>query len=194
MTDEAAIIAIGASTGGTEAIKQLLTHLPAEVPGIVIAQHMPPAFTKSFATRLDSLCRITVKEAEHNERILPGHAYVAPGHAHLLLHRSAGAYIAVLDTSPPLNHHRPSVEMLFQSVAENAGRHAIGIMLTGMGKDGARGMRAMHEAGAYNFAQDEQSCVVYGMPREAVALGAVDEVLPLAEIAPRVLRHLAAAA
>ena len=190
MTDAMAIIAIGASTGGTEAIKQVLVRMPSEMPAIVITQHMPKAFTKSFAGRLDSLCRIGVKEAEHNERILPGHAYIAPGHAHLLLGRSSSGYVAVLEESPPLNHHRPSVDMLFRSVAENAGRHATGVILTGMGKDGAQGMLEMHEAGAYNFAQDEASCVVYGMPREAVALGAVDEIVPLAEITSHLLQRL----
>ncbi|MBI1175079.1 MAG: hypothetical protein GC139_07410 [Sideroxydans sp.] len=185
------IIAIGASTGGTEAIKEVLLGMPPGVPGIVITQHMPEAFTHSFASRLDSLCRIAVKEAEHNERILPGHAYIAPGHSHLLLRRNGTDYFAVLDTSPPVNHHRPSVEMLFRSVAQCAGKNAIGIMLTGMGRDGAVGMLEMHRAGAYNFAQNEASCVVYGMPREAVALGAVDEVVPLSDMARRVLERLA---
>jgi two-component system chemotaxis response regulator CheB len=139
------------------------------------------------------LCRIRVKEAEHNEHILPGHAYVAPGHSHLLLRRGGGGggYVALLEQSPPVNHHRPSVEVLFHSVAQAAGHNAIGIMLTGMGKDGARGMLEMRRAGAYNFAQDEASCIVYGMPREAVALGAVDEILPLTQIPGRVLERLA---
>lgn len=191
MAEAGRIIAIGASTGGTEAIKEVLVGMPPDVPGIVITQHMPEAFTKTFAARLDSLCRITVKVAEHNERILPGHAYVAPGHSHLLLGGNGAGYVAVLEASPPFNHHRPSVEKLFHSVAQCAGSKAIGIMLTGMGKDGARGMLEMHRAGAYNLAQDEASCVVYGMPREAVALGAVDEVLPLEKIAARVLQRLA---
>jgi two-component system chemotaxis response regulator CheB len=191
MADPERIIAIGASTGGTEAIKEVLVRMPPEVPGIVITQHMPETFTQAFADRLDSLCRIRVKEATHNEHILPGHAYVAPGHSHLLLRRGGGGYVALLEQSPPVNHHRPSVEVLFHSVAQAAGHHAIGIMLTGMGKDGARGMLEMHRAGAYNFAQDEASCIVYGMPREAVALGAVDEILPLMQIPGRVLERLA---
>lgn len=191
MADPERIIAIGASTGGTEAIKEVLVRMPPDIPGIVITQHMPESFTQAFASRLDSLCRIRVKEAEHNERILPGHAYVAPGHSHLLLRRTGGGYVALLEQSPPVNHHRPSVEVLFQSVAQAAGHNAIGIMLTGMGKDGARGMLEMRRAGAYNFAQDEASCIVYGMPREAVALGAVDEILPLMQIPVRVLERLA---
>lgn len=184
------LIAIGASTGGTEAIKEVLLHLPPEVPGIVIAQHMPETFTRSFAERLDSLCRITVREAENNERILPGHAYIAPGHSHLMVRRNGNGYVTVLERSAPYNYHRPSVELLFRSVAEQAGREAIGIMLTGMGKDGAEGLLRMHQAGAWNLAQDEASSVVYGMPREAVALGAVDEIVPLGEIARRVLARI----
>lgn len=185
------VIAIGASTGGTEAIKEVLVRMPPNVPGIVIAQHMPEAFTQTFAERLDVLCRIRVKEAEHDERILPGHAYIAPGHSHLLIRNSGADYVTVLERSPPVNYHRPSVEVLFRSVAQCAGKNAIGIMLTGMGKDGAKGMLEMHQAGAYNVAQDEVSCVVYGMPREAVALGAVDEILPVTEIAQHVLDRLA---
>jgi two-component system chemotaxis response regulator CheB len=183
------IIAVGASTGGTEAIKEFLIRLPADVPGIVIAQHMPEAFTKSFAARLDSLCKISVKEAEGNERILPGHAYIAPGHSHLLLKRSGANYMTELSQSAPVNHHRPSVEVLFRSVAKNAGKNVIGVMLTGMGKDGAVGMLEMRQAGAYNFAQDEATCVVFGMPREAIAIGAVDEVVPIQEMAQKVLQR-----
>jgi two-component system chemotaxis response regulator CheB len=184
------IIAVGASTGGTEAIKEFLIRLPADAPGIVIAQHMPEAFTKSFAARLDSLCKITVVEAQGNERVLPGHAYIAPGHSHLLLKRSGANYMTELSQSPPVNHHRPSVEVLFRSVAQNAGKNVIGVMLTGMGKDGAIGMLEMRQAGAYNFAQDEATCVVYGMPREAVAVGAVDEVVPIQDMAQKVLQRL----
>lgn len=184
------IIAVGASTGGTEAIKEFLIRLPADAPGIVIAQHMPEAFTKSFAARLDGLCKITVKEAEGNERVLPGHAYIAPGHSHLLLKRSGANYMTELSQSPPVNHHRPSVEVLFRSVAQNAGKNVIGVMLTGMGKDGAVGMLEMRQAGAYNFAQDEATCVVFGMPREAIAVGAVDEVVPIQDMAQRVLQRL----
>ena len=184
------IIAVGASTGGTEAIKEFLIRLPADAPGIVIAQHMPEAFTKSFAARLDSLCKITVKEAQGNERILPGHAYIAPGHSHLLLKRSGANYMTELSQMPPVNHHRPSVEVLFRSVAQNAGKNVIGVMLTGMGKDGAVGMLEMRQAGAYNFAQDEATCVVFGMPREAIAVGAVDEVVPIQDMAQKVLQRL----
>jgi len=184
------IIAVGASTGGTEAIKEFLIRLPADAPGIVIAQHMPEAFTKSFAARLDGLCKITVKEAEGNERVLPGHAYIAPGHSHLLLKRSGANYMTELSKLPPVNHHRPSVEVLFRSVAQNAGKNVIGVMLTGMGKDGAMGMLEMRQAGAYNFAQDEASCVVFGMPREAIAVGAVDEVVSIQDMAQKVLQRL----
>ena len=184
------IIAVGASTGGTEAIKEFLIRLPADAPGIVIAQHMPEAFTKSFAARLDGLCKITVKEAEGNERILPGHAYIAPGHSHLLLKRSGANYMTELSQSPPVNHHRPSVEVLFRSVAQNAGKNVIGVMLTGMGKDGAVGMLEMRQAGAYNFAQDEATCVVFGMPREAIAVGAVDEIVPIQDMAQKVLQRI----
>jgi two-component system chemotaxis response regulator CheB len=151
---------------------------------------MPEAFTKSFAARLDSLCKITVVEAQGNERVLPGHAYIAPGHSHLLLKRSGANYMTELSQSPPVNHHRPSVEVLFRSVAQNAGKNVIGVMLTGMGKDGAIGMLEMRQAGAYNFAQDEATCVVYGMPREAVAVGAVDEVVPIQDMAQKVLQRL----
>jgi two-component system chemotaxis response regulator CheB len=184
------IIAVGASTGGTEAIKEFLIRLPADAPGIVIAQHMPEAFTKSFAARLDSLCKITVVESQGGERVLPGHAYIAPGHSHLLLKRSGANYMTELSQAAPVNHHRPSVEVLFRSVAQNAGKNVIGVMLTGMGKDGAIGMLEMRQAGAYNFAQDEATCVVYGMPREAVQVGAVDEVVPIQDMAQKVLQRL----
>lgn len=185
------LLAIGASTGGTEAIKDILVALPPDCPGIVIAQHMPEGFTKSFAQRLDSLSRLRVKEAEDQERILPGHAYIAPGHSHLMLKRSGANYVAVLSQSAPVNRHRPSVDVLFRSVAEHAGRNAIGIILTGMGKDGALGMLEMHRAGAHTLAQNEETCVVFGMPREAIAAGGVDEVAPLPEIPSRVLRRIA---
>ena len=184
------LIIVGASTGGTEAIKEFLLDMPPDCPGILITQHMPEAFTKSFAARLDSLCRISVKEAEHSERVLPGHAYVAPGHSHLLLRRSGANYMTQLSDAAHVNRHRPSVDVLFRSAAEHAGRNAVGVILTGMGKDGAQGMLAMKQAGAYNFAQDEASCVVFGMPKEAIAAGATDEVLPLREIAPGVMRFL----
>jgi two-component system, chemotaxis family, protein-glutamate methylesterase/glutaminase len=184
------IIAVGSSTGGTEAIKEFLIRMPPDAPGIVITQHMPEAFTKSFASRLDELCKIKVSEAVDNERVLPGHAYIAPGHSHLLLKRFGANYMTQLSQSAPVNHHRPSVEVLFRSVAQWAGKNAVGVMLTGMGKDGAAAMLEMHQAGAYNLAQDEASCVVFGMPREAIAVGAVDEVVPIQEMTQRVLNRL----
>ena len=187
------LIAIGASTGGTEAIKEVLTHMPADAPAIVITQHMPPGFTTSFAARLDSLCQITVKEAMHGERILPGHAYIAPGGKQFSISRSGANYVAVVDEqAPPVNRHKPSVEVLFKSVAQFAGRNATGVMLTGMGADGAVAMREMKDAGSYNYVQDEASCIVFGMPREAIAHGAADEVLPLTQIAPALLAKLRA--
>ncbi|CAG0999084.1 Protein-glutamate methylesterase/protein-glutamine glutaminase [Methylophilaceae bacterium] len=185
------LIIVGASTGGTEAIKAFLVDMPSDCPGILITQHMPAGFTRSFANRLDGLCRISVKEAEGGERILPGHAYIAPGDAHLLLARSGANYMTQLDDGPPVNRHRPSVDVLFDSAALHAGQNAIGVILTGMGKDGAAGMLRMREAGAYNFSQDEDSCVVFGMPKEAIARGGVHEVLPLNELPARVLHYLA---
>ena len=187
----AKVIIVGASTGGTEAIKEFLIHLPPDSPGILIAQHMPEGFTRSFAERLNRLCRITVTEAAHGERILPGHAFIAPGHSHLLLKRSGSHYMTELSQSPPVNRHRPSVELLFRSAAQAAGPNAIGVILTGMGKDGALGMLEMHRAGAHTFAQDENTCVVFGMPKEAIAAGGVDEVVPLQDMSRRVLAHLA---
>jgi len=184
------LIIVGASTGGTEAIKEFLVDMPSDCPGILITQHMPEAFTKSFAARLDSLCRISVKEAEDAERILPGHAYVAPGNWHLLLRRSGANYMTQLSDGPPVNRHRPSVDVLFRSAAEHAGRNVVGVILTGMGKDGAQGMLAMKESGAYNFAQDEASCVVFGMPKEAIAVGATDEILPIRDMARGVMQRL----
>ncbi|MGZ9067425.1 MAG: protein-glutamate methylesterase/protein-glutamine glutaminase, partial [Burkholderiales bacterium] len=184
------VIVIGASTGGTEAIKDVLVQLPFDAPAVLVTQHMPEAFTRSFAARLDSLCRITVKEAESGERVLPGHAYIAPGHSHLLLKRSGANYITHLSQSEPVNRHRPSVDVLFRSAAECAAKNAIAIILTGMGKDGAAGMLELHRAGAHTYAQDEHSCVVFGMPKEAIALGAADEVLPLQDIPRAVIAHL----
>lgn len=184
------IICIGASTGGTEAIREVLVHLPADAPAIAITQHMPPGFTTSFAARLNSLCQITVKEAVHGERILPGHAYIAPGGRQFSLARSGANYVAVVDDGPPVNRHKPSVEVLFKSAAAIVGRNAFGIMLTGMGADGAAAMREMKDAGSYNYVQDEASCIVFGMPREAIAHGAADEVLPLTQIAPALLARL----
>ena len=184
------IICIGASTGGTEAIREVLTRMPADSPAIVITQHMPPGFTTSFAARLDTLCQIHVKEAVQGERILPGHAYIAPGGKQFRLSRSGANYVAVVEDSEPVNRHRPSVEVLFKSAAAIAGRNAFGIMLTGMGNDGAQAMREMKDAGSYNFVQDEASCIVFGMPREAILHGAADEVLPLTGIAPALLGRL----
>ena len=185
------VICIGASTGGTEAIREVLVTLPADSPAIVITQHMPPGFTTSFAARLDSLCRIRVEEARHNQRILPGHAYIAPGGHHLRIDRSGSNYIAVVEDTEPVNRHRPSVEVLFKSAARVLGPNALGIMLTGMGGDGAQAMREMKDAGSYNYVQDEASCVVFGMPRMAIQAGAAHEILPLTQIAPALLNRLA---
>ncbi len=184
------IIFIGASTGGTEATKDVLVNLPADCPAVVITQHMPPGFTRSYAARLDSLCRIRVKEAQDGERILPGHGYIAPGGFHLSVERSGANYIARVQDGEPVNRHKPSVEVLFSSAARVVGPNALGIMLTGMGADGAKAMKLMKDAGAYNLVQDEASCVVFGMPREAIAAGAADEVLPLNQIAPRLIERL----
>lgn len=184
------LILVGSSTGGTEALKEFLMPMPADAPAILIAQHMPEAFTQSFAERLNGLSRMTVSEAVHNERVLPGHVYLAPGHSHMLLKRSGSNYVIALSQSEPVNRHRPSVEVLFRSAAECAGANAIGVMLTGMGRDGAVGMLEMRQAGAYNFAQDEASCVVYGMPRAAVEIGAVHESAPIREMAQRVLSRV----
>lgn len=192
LTSSEKLIIIGASTGGTEAIKDFLMQMPSDCPGILITQHMPPGFTKSFAQRLDSLCKISVKESEGGERVLPGHAYLAPGHSHLQLVRSGANYMTQLDQGPPVNRHRPSVDVLFHSAAVHAGKNAVGVILTGMGKDGALGMLEMKNVGAYNFAQDEASCVVFGMPREAIAVGATHEVGPLNALPGMVLGYLAA--
>ena len=186
------IIFIGASTGGTEATKEVLMHLPADAPAVVITQHMPAGFTKSYAARLDSLCRIRVKEAADGERILPGHAYIAPGGFHLSVERSGANYLARVRDGEPVNRHKPSVEVLFESAARVVGPNALGVMLTGMGADGARAMKRMRDAGSYNYCQDEASCVVFGMPREAIAAGAAQEVLPLQRIAPALLERLRA--
>lgn len=184
------MICIGASTGGTEAIKEILVQMPADAPAIVITQHMPPGFTTSFAARLNTLCCITVKEAVDGERILPGHAYIAPGGKQFRIGRSGANYVAVVEDGEPVNRHRPSVEVLFNSAAQVVGRNAFGIMLTGMGADGAKAMRTMKDHGSYNYVQDEASCVVFGMPREAIANGAAHEVLPLKQIAAALLSRL----
>jgi two-component system chemotaxis response regulator CheB len=185
------LIIIGASTGGTEAIKEVLVQLPPDSPAVLITQHMPPGFTRSFAARLNSLCRITVTEAVDGERVLPGHAYIAPGDRHMKLARSGANYLVALDDGPPVNRHKPSVEVLFRSAAQLAGPNALGVMLTGMGKDGALAMLEMKRAGSFNIAQDEASCVVFGMPKEAIAVGAVDDVLPVMKIAQRLQDKLA---
>ncbi|MCE8031235.1 chemotaxis response regulator protein-glutamate methylesterase [Halomonas daqingensis] len=186
------LIIIGASTGGTEAIRAVLEPLPANSPAILITQHMPGGFTRSFAERLNRLCSIIVKEASDGERVLPGHAYIAPGDAHLKLARSGANYVARLDDGPPVNRHRPSVDVLFHSAATQAGRNAIGVILTGMGKDGAAGLLEMRQAGSATLAQDEASCVVFGMPREAIALGGAVEVVGLDDIPERLMALVAA--
>lgn len=187
------LICIGASTGGTEAIKEILTRMPADSPGIVITQHMPPGFTTSFAARLNTLCQITVQEAVNGERILPGHAYIAPGGKQFRIERSGANYLAVVEDGELVNRHKPSVEVLFRSAASVVGRNGFGVMLTGMGNDGAKAMREMKDAGSYNYVQDEASCIVFGMPREAILHGAADEILPLTEIGPALLAKLSSA-
>ena len=185
------MIFIGASTGGTEAIREVLSLLPADAPAVVITQHMPAGFTASFAARLHSLCHIAVSEATHGERILPGHAYVAPGGKQFRVARSGANYVAVVEDGPLVNRHRPSVEVLFKSGPEVVGRNAYGIMLTGMGSDGANAMRQMKDAGSFNYVQDEATCVVFGMPREAIVQGAAHEILPIGSIAPALVARLA---
>jgi two-component system chemotaxis response regulator CheB len=184
------VIFIGASTGGTEATREVLMALPADAPAVMIAQHMPSGFTKSYAARLDGLCRIGVKEASDGERVLPGHAYIAPGGLHLSVERSGASYIARVRDGEPVNRHRPSVEVLFLSAARAVGPNALGVMLTGMGADGSRAMKELRDAGSWNLVQDEATCVVFGMPKEAIAAGAANEVLPLNAIAPRLLERL----
>jgi two-component system chemotaxis response regulator CheB len=187
------IIAIGASTGGTEAIKEVLIRMPANGPGIVITQHMPEAFTASFAQRLDSLSPMTVLEAKDGMQIIPGHAFIAPGNHHLLITRNGARYVCRLNDGPPVNRHRPSVDVLFRSVAENVGPNAVCIILTGMGDDGALGMKEMHDAGIQTLAQDEKSSVVWGMPGSAFKLGGVDELLSIDRVAGRALALAAGA-
>ena len=177
------LIAIGASTGGTEAIKEILVRLPNTLPGIVITQHMPAGFTQAFAQRLNSLCQIAVAEGSEGAPITPGTAYIAPGGKHMEVVRAGGGYKLRISESPPVNRHRPSVDVLFDSVSKVAGRRALGALLTGMGADGARGLLQMKQTGAMTIGQDEATCVVYGMPREAAHLGAVSQVLPLQQIA-----------
>ena len=181
------VVVIGASTGGTEALKSVLEALPADTPGIVIVQHMPELFTRAFADRLDGLCNITVKEAATNDTVLRGRALIAPGNHHLLLKRSGARYFVEIKDGPLVCRHRPSVDVLFRSAARYAGRNAVGVILTGMGDDGARGMLEMKQAGAATIAQDEASCVVFGMPKEAIKLGGVDRILPLHAVAGAIL-------
>jgi two-component system chemotaxis response regulator CheB len=185
------VVFIGSSTGCTEALKEVLVRMPANSPAIMVTQHMPESFTKSFAARLDGLSGMKVKEAEHNERVLPGHAYIAPGHSHLLIRKSGAYYYTELSGSEPVNRHRPSVDVLFNSAAGVLGSNGLGVILTGMGKDGAAGMLAMRHAGAYTIAQDAATCVVFGMPKAAIDLGAAQEITPLPEIAGRIVDRLA---
>ena len=181
------IIAIGASTGGTEAIKEVLMRLPPDSPGVVIAQHIPKAFSGPFAKRMNTCCHVTVYEAEDGQQVLAGHAYIAPGDKHLMVVRDGARYVCRLDDGVPVNRHKPSVDVLFRSVAQNAGRNAIGAILTGMGKDGARGLKEMLDAGSRTIAQDEATSVVWGMPGEAVTLGAAQYVLALENVAGKIL-------
>ncbi|HUA57906.1 MAG TPA: chemotaxis response regulator protein-glutamate methylesterase [Verrucomicrobiae bacterium] len=182
------VVVIGASTGGTEALRELLEAMPVDAPGIVIVQHMPEQFTLQFAKRLDSICRLTVKEACNNDSVLRGQALIAPGNKHLLLKRAGARYYVEVKDGPLVSRHRPSVDVLFRSAARYAGRNAMGVIMTGMGDDGAKGMAEMKEAGAYNVAQDEATCVVFGMPAEAIKQKAVDRVLPLGGIAAEIVR------
>lgn len=182
------VIAIGSSTGGTEAIKEVLKELPSDCPGIVIVQHIPSTFSGPFAERVNGLCAIEVSEAEDGQQILPGHAYIAPGDKHLIVERSGARFYCKLNDGPPVSRHKPSVDVLFRSVAQNVGVNAIGLMLTGMGDDGAKGMLEMKEAGAFNFVQDEKSSVVWGMPGQAVKIGAAELQVPLTKIAGKLMK------
>lgn len=184
------LIAIGTSTGGTQALEAVLTALPRVSPGIVIVQHMPEKFTASFAARLNGLCQIEVREARNNDRVVPGLALIAPGGRHMLLKRNGAQYHVEVVDGPVVNRHRPSVDVLFRSVARYAGKNAVGIIMTGMGDDGARGLREMHDAGAPTVAQDEATCVVYGMPKEAVKLGGVDRSMPLQNIPSEIMKYV----
>jgi two-component system, chemotaxis family, protein-glutamate methylesterase/glutaminase len=184
------VIAIGASTGGTEALQEVLTHMPANSPGIVITQHIPPVFSRAFASRLNDLCALEVKEAADGDAVVPGRALVAPGNFHMLLRKAADGYRVQVKDGPQVCYQRPSVDVLFSSVADVAGKHAIGTILTGMGSDGAQGMLRMKRTGARTIAQDEATCVVFGMPREAIRVGAVDRIVPLSHVAPAILSEL----
>jgi len=181
------VVAIGASTGGTQALQALLMSLPASAPGTVIVQHMPEHFTRAFADRLNSICAVEVKEAQDGDSVSPGRVLIAPGNFHMLLKRSGARYYVQVKSGPLVSRHRPSVDVLFKSTARYAGANAVGVILTGMGKDGAAGMLEMSKAGAKNIAQDEQSCVVFGMPKEAIAAGGVDHVVPLSGIPRKIL-------
>jgi len=183
-----AIVCIGASTGGTEALRAVLEELPPDSPGIVIVQHMPEKFTASFAKRLDSLCAVSVKEAEDGDTVLRGRVLIAPGNKHTILERSGARYYVTVKDGPLVTRHRPSVDVLFRSAARSAGSNAVGVIMTGMGDDGARGMNEMKQAGAYTIAQDEATSVVFGMPKEAIALGCVDRVAPLPALAKEILK------
>jgi len=184
------IVAIGASTGGTRAIETVLSGLPVTTPGTVIAQHMPEAFTAGFAQRLNEICQMEVREARDNDHVIPGVALVAPGNRHMVLRRSGGSYLVKIKNGPLVHYQRPSVDVLFRSVAKSAGKNAVGAILTGMGADGAKGLLEMKENGAYTIAQDEATCVVFGMPREAIEMGAVDKVVPLPNISATVIQAL----
>jgi two-component system chemotaxis response regulator CheB len=183
------IVVVGASTGGTEALTDFLQAMPLDSPGLVIVQHMPEHFTRAFATRLDDICKISVKEAEDNDTVIRGRALIAPGNYHALLKRSGARYYVEIKDGPLVSRHRPSVDVLFRSAARYAGKNSIGVIMTGMGDDGAKGMLEMKESGAYTIAQDEESCVVYGMPKKAIELNAVDQVLALKEIPAAVLKE-----
>ncbi|MFO0752219.1 MAG: chemotaxis response regulator protein-glutamate methylesterase [Thermodesulfovibrionales bacterium] len=185
------VIVVGASTGGTEALRSFLEDMPSDSPGIVIVQHMPEHFTAAFARRLDSICRISIKEAESNDSVIRGRALIAPGNRHMLLKRSGARYYVEIKDGPLVSRHRPSVDVLFRSASQYAGRNAVGIIMTGMGDDGARGLLEMKQAGAVTFAQDEETCVVFGMPKEAIKRNAVDRVLPLGALAGAALRECA---
>jgi two-component system chemotaxis response regulator CheB len=186
------VIAIGASTGGTEALREVLAAVPPGAPGMVIVQHMPEMFTAAFAGRLNDLCKIEVKEAADGDQVTHGRALIAAGNRHMILARAGTGYVVRVQEGPLVSRHRPSVDVLFRSAAQVAGPHAVGVIMTGMGDDGAMGMLEMKQAGAYTIAQDEESCVVFGMPREAIELGAVDEVLPLSRITATMVRRAAA--
>jgi two-component system chemotaxis response regulator CheB len=188
------VVCVGASTGGTEALRRVLEALPVDSPGVVIVQHMPEMFTAAFARRLDGLCQVEVREARDGDAVLPGLVLIAPGNSHMLLHRSGARYKVAIKDGPLVSRHRPSVDVLFRSAAQYAGPNAVGIIMTGMGDDGAHGLLEMRKAGATTIAQDEETCVVFGMPKEALALGAVDRVVPLDHIAAEITRARAATA